>query len=138
MLTQEELNLLGAPLRAHECAFGADYYYFENHIYIVDLPKYELVTHEIVRFGYDFLERNNAMEHHSIFIFNSFTDISKEVREWAADRKQQRFTLSDAIVIKESAQQIITDFYLKVDKPSWPTSVFFSFREAVAWTLEQD
>lgn len=137
MLTQEELNLLGAPLRGHEHAMGTDFYYFENDIYLVHLPSFELVTDDIVRYGYGFLERMNAGNHRSIFVMSSFTDISKDVREWAADRRDQRFTLSDAIVLKESAQQIISDFYIKMDKPKWPTAVFFSLKEAVEWTLSQ-
>lgn len=130
------MNLFVDTLTVHEHAFGANFYLFGNDIYVVTLPKYDIVTRAIVDYGYNFLERHQVEYHNCIFILSSFTDIALEVRNWAADHGHLRFTLSDAIVLKDSGQQIISDFYIKQVKPSWPTKVFFNLKEAINWTQE--
>lgn len=136
-LTQEEINLFGKPLKAHEHTFGADFYMFGEDMYVVFLPKYETVTSNIVNYGYTFLEKHKVNLHHCIFIFDSFTDVSKEVRNWAADESKNRFTISDAIVLKDVSQKILSDYYVKQEHPNWPTKVFFDLAAAIQWSFDQ-
>ena len=133
-LSKEELNLFELPLIVHERAFHTDFYLFGSDLYVVCLPEYELVHQGTIEFGIDFLERHRVGKHHCIFILESFTDVAREVRNWASDHSAQRFTLSDAIVLRDQGQRIIADFYMKQDKPHWPTAVFLSLREAIHWT----
>lgn len=136
-LSNEDIKLFKEPLIAHETAFGADYYLFGKEMYVVSLPKYDTVNDEIVKFGYDFLERHKISYHHSIFILNTFTDIAKNVRDWAADALKIRLTYSDAIVLKDSGQKILTDFYVKQQLPAWPTQIFFDLKSALDWSVQQ-
>lgn len=133
-LSKEELNLFELPLIVHERAFHTDFYLFGQDIYVVCLPKFELVHREMIDYGVQFLERHEVNHHHCIFVIESFTDIGREVRDWASDHSGQRYTLSDAIVLRDQGQRIIADFYMKQDHPHWPTAVFLSLREAIIWT----
>lgn len=133
-LSKEELNLFELPLIVHERAFHTDFYLFGSDLYVVCLPEYELVHRDMINYGIAFLERHHVGRHHCIFIIESFTDVGREVRDWASDHDAQRFTLSDAIVLRDQGQRIIADFYMKQDKPHWPTAVFLSLQEAIHWT----
>jgi len=136
-LSSEDIKLFGEPLIAHESAFGADYYLFGKELYVVSLPKYNVVNDEIVQFGYAFLRRYNISYHYSIFLLDTFTDVAKDVRDWAADPLKVRFSLADAIVLKDSGQKILSDFYIKQQHPSWPTQIFFDLQSAIDWIEER-
>jgi hypothetical protein len=63
------------------------------------------------------------------------TDIDAIVREYAASEKENKYTIADAMVISTSAHKLITDFYVKVNKPYKPTRIFNNRDEAINWLL---
>jgi hypothetical protein len=63
------------------------------------------------------------------------TDIDSIVREFSASDKENKYTIADAMVISTSAHKLITDFYVKVNRPYKPTRVFTDRNEAIDWLL---
>lgn len=126
-----------APLIAKEEAFGATFHLFSNNIFYVVLPSYEKVDGRIVEYGYSFLGKYGTGSFRNIYHFGSFTDFEEGMREWAADPNGNKLTISDAVIIKNQGQQIMTDFYLKHNQPVKPTAIFFSVEGAIEWSLNQ-
>ena len=94
------------------------------------------IGREITEIGYSFLNENGGGKFYNIFEFYSFADVDPEVREWAADTSGNHYTICDAIVIRNLAQKIMTDFYLKINKPKMPTKIFYSSQKAFDWINE--
>lgn len=65
------------------------------------------------------------------------SDISPEVREFAASSSQNKYTIADAMVISSQAHKIVTNFYLKFNKPIKPTKIFTDRNKAIEWLLDQ-
>lgn len=130
-------ELFQAELVAHVEMHGAQFHLFSNRIFYVELPEYDMVGQEIIQFGYEFLNQNGGGTFFNIYQFRSFTDIEQEVREWAADPGGNLYTISDAIVLGNVGQKILSDFYLKINRPVKPTKVFNSLNKAIDWTFDQ-
>ena len=84
-----------------------------------------------------FLDENGGGKFYNIYQFQSFSDVETETRKWAADPAGNKYTHTDAIVIGNLGQKIITDFYIRFDKPIVPTKIFFSLEKAIEWTEKQ-
>ena len=108
---------------------------FSNDIFYVQIPRYQKIGKDIIEAAYEFLDDNGGGKYYNVYHFDSFSDVDPETREWAADESGNNYTISDAIVIGSLSQKIMTDFYLKFNKPVKPTKVFYSLEKAVAWTL---
>jgi hypothetical protein len=67
----------------------------------------------------------------------SNTDIDSEVREFAASSTNNKHTIADAMVISSAAHRILTNFYLRFNKPSKPTKIFTERSKAITWLLQQ-
>lgn len=109
---------------------------FENRIFHVSIPKNMKIGKEIIDIGYDFLNKNGGGRFYNVYEFDSFADVEPEVREWAADSSGNHYTYCDAIVIRNLAQKIIADFYIKFNKPKMPTKIFYSVNKAYEWIKE--
>ncbi len=134
---KEHLNLFGGQLIAHESVKGVEFHLFDNRIFYVKLPRYEKIGTDVIQLGYDFLDRNGGGQFYNVYHFGSFADVEAEVREWAADPEGNDYTICDALVIDSLGQKIITDFYMRFNKPIKPTRAFFSLEKAKDWIFEQ-
>lgn len=121
----------------HEEFDGVQMTLYENRIFHMKVPRLQRISMELVEKGTDFITRNGGGRYFNIFEFASFSDVEPDVREWAADSDGNHYTHTDAIVIGSLSQKIITDFYLRFNKPSKPTRVFYSLEKATHWTFEQ-
>lgn len=65
------------------------------------------------------------------------TDLAPEVREFSASDKNNNFTIADALVISSQAHKLVTNFYIKFNKPAKPTKVFTDRLKAIEWLLEE-
>jgi hypothetical protein len=65
------------------------------------------------------------------------SSVDNEVREWAASPDQNQFTVADAILVRDRAQRLIANFYVRFNNPIKPTKVFTSQSEAINWLNEQ-
>ena len=133
---KENTDIFNAKLLAERNVNGVVFRLYSNAIFHVSVPRFEKITMAMVAEGYRFLDDNGGGEFYNIFQFDSFSDVDPEVREWAADSSGNSYTITDAIVIGSFAQKIITDFYLRINKPIRPTKIFFSLEKAHQWTVD--
>ena len=134
---KEHSNLFNSECIAEHEENGVLYRLYKNRIYHVIIPSFNNVGMEIVEVGYRFLNENGGGKFYNIFQFDSFSDIKPEMREWSADSDGNKNTYTDAIVIESLSQKIIADFYIKFNKPTLPTKIFYSLEKAANWTLKQ-
>lgn len=134
---KENIHLFGAALIAESSFNNVLFRLYENRIFHVIVPEFHKIGVEIIESGYKFLDANGGGAFHNIYQFESFADVEPEIRKWAANENGNLYTLTDAIVIRSLPQKIITDFYLKFDRPVRPTKVFNSLEKAIIWTSEQ-
>lgn len=134
---KEHIDLFGAELVASKEVDGVLFQLYSNRIFYVRIPRYETVGPKIIQQGYDFLDEHGGGKFHNIYHMQSFSDVDQHTRDWASDPEGNKYTHTDAIVIENVGQKIITDFYLKFDKPVVPTKVFFSLEKSIQWTLRQ-
>lgn len=110
---------------------------YGNQIYHVYIKKESRITMQVVKQGYRFLNEYGGGVFYNIFQLDSFSEVDPEVREWAAGNSINRHTIMDAIVITGLGQKIITDFYLKINKPIIQTRVFDNLQCAVSWIQDE-
>lgn len=134
---KDDIDLFNADLIAESDINGIIFRLYSNRIFHVNVPRYEKIDQKTVEKGYEFLDNNGGGKFYNIYQFQSFADVDNETRKWAADPSGNHYTHTDAIVIGNLGQKIITDFYLRFDKPVVPTKIFFSLDKAVEWTKKQ-
>lgn len=61
------------------------------------------------------------------------SSISKDGREYAASEESTKYSVAEAYVIRNVAQRIVGNFYIRMDKPPVPTRLFTSKDEAEKW-----
>lgn len=79
--------------------------------------------------------QNNQYLH--LFEIGINATIDTDVREWAASDKQNSHTIADAIIVRNMAQRIVGNFYMKFNRPVKPTKLFTSVKPAINWLLQQ-
>lgn len=134
---KEHIALFQAELIAEKHYNNVHFRLYSNRIFHVSIPPLEKINEDIIQQGYAFLDENGGGKFYNIFQFGSFSDVEPEIRVWAADPEGNEYTFSDAIVIDNLSQKIITDFYLKFNKPVKPTKIFYSLNKAIGWTLKK-
>jgi hypothetical protein len=134
---KEQTNLFNAKRIASQEVEGVIFNLYENRIFHVDIPRYTKVGMNITQAGYRFLDAHGGGKFYNIYQFHSFSDVETETRKWAADPNGNKYTHTDAIVIGNLAQKIVTDFYVRFDRPVVPTKIFFTLEKAIEWTNTQ-
>lgn len=134
---KEHINLFKGNIIASREINGVNFTLYDNRIFHVEIPRYTKVDMSVTAEGYKFLDENGGGRFYNIYQFHSFADVETETRKWAADPNGNLYTYTDAIVIGNLAQKIVTDFYIRFDKPVVLTKIFFTLDKAVDWTLEQ-
>lgn len=62
-----------------------------------------------------------------------FASVDKEARVFSASPESNIYTLADAIAYDSLAHKLIGNFYIKYNKPSVPTKIFPTKKEAMEW-----
>lgn len=65
------------------------------------------------------------------------TDLAPEVREFSASSNQNKYTIADAMIISSDAHKLVSNFYIKFNKPVKPTKIFTDRNKAIEWLLEE-
>lgn len=65
------------------------------------------------------------------------TDLAPEVREFSASSHQNKYTIADAMIISSDAHKLVSNFYIKFNKPVKPTKIFTDRNKAIEWLLEE-
>jgi hypothetical protein len=68
-----------------------------------------------------------------LFVLNNMTIPSPEVRSFMVSPERQKIVKADAFVISSTNQKLIANFYLKFNKPPFPTKFFESINQAEIW-----
>lgn len=126
-------NVFSAECIAERDLEDVTFYLFENRIFYVVIKKNRMVTMEIIKAGYEFLDDHGGGTFYNIYQFESFADANPEVRTWASNDSGNHYTIIDAIIISGFAQKILADFYIKFNRPVKPTRIFTNLKSAVAW-----
>ncbi len=58
---------------------------------------------------------------------------SKEVREFYASREMGDHISAMAVLVESFATKLIGNFFIRVNKPHFPTKLFTDEKEAIAW-----
>lgn len=67
----------------------------------------------------------------------SNSEVDAEARAFAASNNQNQYTIADGMVMTSQAHRILSNFYMKFNKPVKPTKVFNSRVKAIQWLLKQ-
>lgn len=68
---------------------------------------------------------------------DQFVQIDAKARKFAASAPVTDLFIAEAIVINTLAMRMVFNFYLKVDRPHFPTKAFNSSLKAEQWLLTQ-
>lgn len=133
MSLEKKILLLDLPLLDETDIGSMIYRLYEGRIFHAIVKEGEKVTMEMTIKGYEFLDKHGSGRFFNIYEFKSFADVEPDVRNWAAKGTEQPYTFVDAIVIANSAQKILADFYVRFNKPKNPTKVFRNSKQALDW-----
>jgi hypothetical protein len=59
--------------------------------------------------------------------------VSREARNYASQEKADEGRIAEAFIITSTANKLIGNFYMNVNKPSIPTKIFSSEDKAIEW-----
>ncbi len=62
-----------------------------------------------------------------------FLNITKEVREESLNPEKEKYIIAQAILVKNFANKLVGNFYIKFQKPKVPNKLFSSEAEALKW-----
>jgi len=65
----------------------------------------------------------------------NFSAADALVREKSASIEENKYTIADAFVVKNTSDRMIGDFYMQFNKPCKPTKIFDDREEAIKWLL---
>ena len=65
------------------------------------------------------------------------SQIDAEVRSFAASKEENKHTIADGFVMTSQAHKLISNFYMKFNKPAKPSKIFTDRNKAIQWLLEQ-
>lgn len=67
----------------------------------------------------------------------SNSEVDAEARAFAASNNQNQYTIADGMVMTSQAHRILSNFYMRFNKPVKPTKVFNNRTKAIQWLLKQ-
>jgi hypothetical protein len=70
-----------------------------------------------------------------LLIAGNTTIYTSEARVFSASDAGSIYTIADAMIVKNLAQNIMVSFYLKINKPIRPTKAFSYENDAINWLL---
>jgi len=62
--------------------------------------------------------------------------VDNETRSYMATHEALRFSISEAVIVRNLGQRILGNFYLKFDKPIKPVRLFDSIENGEKWLLD--
>ncbi len=71
------------------------------------------------------------------YVEDSSVDFTAESREYSKQNELSFPKICNAFVVKSIAHKLIANFYIKFNKPTFPSKLFTDFREAERWCKEQ-
>lgn len=97
----------------------------------------ELEKDDIIRMQGWISESNFQKKLYNLAIFGNGSSATRGAREYASSKEGNTLTVGTAIVVKNFAQQLILDYYIKFNNPVHPTRVFLRKEKALEWIKKQ-
>jgi hypothetical protein len=72
-------------------------------------------------------------EHTVIFVMPRFGSVSPEAREFSASAEAGKKVIARAIVNLSLSNRLLSNFYLRVNRPTTPTRLFENEEDAAVW-----
>lgn len=69
----------------------------------------------------------------NLVTFGNGSTASREAREYASSPEGNIHTIGSALIVKNLAQQLIIDYYIKFNNPIYPTRAFYKVDKAISW-----
>lgn len=106
----------------------------DTHIIQIEIKDFmELEKEDIVEMM-DWLSRNTSEKKLANLIkFGNGSTASREAREYASSPEGNKLTIGSALIVKNLAQQLIIDYYIKFNYPMNPTRAFYKIDKAKEW-----
>ncbi|MCB0479399.1 MAG: hypothetical protein KDC84_14615 [Crocinitomicaceae bacterium] len=101
------------------------------HCFVEDNAEFDLDQMIEIREGNHALARGE--DYCVLLEAGSFTDFSKKAKEASASNEHSTGRIALAIISNNLAMKILTDIYLRINKPVSPTKAFKSKLEALEW-----
>lgn len=106
----------------------------ENSMYFIHIESDVEVTLSVVKQILKAMQHlQSAKKLPTIIMVDNFSLPSKETREFLAPKEASPFASAEAYVIKSTAQKLVGNFYLNVNKPERPTKMFTDLFKAIDW-----
>ena len=97
----------------------------------------ELEKEDIIKMQAWITGNNLKTKLYNLAIFGNGSSATREAREYASSKEGNTLTFGTAIVVKNFAQQLILDYYIKFNNPVHPTRVFLRKEKALDWIKKQ-
>lgn len=106
-------------------------------IYIFIKDFMELEKDDIIRMQEWLSKKTKEKKIFNLIQFGNGSSASREAREYAASQEGNKNTMGSALIVKNLAQQLIIDYYLKFNHPIKPTKSFYKKDKAIDWIKSQ-
>jgi hypothetical protein len=108
--------------------------FIEGHILFIEVNDFEVFNVDdllaIRQWIHDDISERKLF---NLFQFGNGSSLSRELREYAASKEGAQITIGTAILVRNLAQQLLIDYYLKINKPQYPTRAFYKKDKAIEW-----
>jgi hypothetical protein len=68
-----------------------------------------------------------------LMILGEFTNYSDEAKSYSASYEGTKYSLAEAIIVKNIGLRIVAQMYLVMNKPIVPSRFFTKTEEAIVW-----
>ena len=110
----------------------------DKHIIFIFIKDFmELEKDDIIKMQEWLTKKTKEKKIFNLIQFGNGSSASREAREYAASPEGNKNTLGSAIIVKNLAQQLIIDYYLKFNHPIRPTKSFYKKDKAIDWIKSQ-
>lgn len=108
------------------------------HLFVKDFCSVTFADAEEATVGIDeYCIKNNMTKiGMNIIEFGHGATADQAAREYASTKEANNRSNGSAILVKNFAQQLIGDYYLKFNHPRYPTKVFYKKEKALTWIRE--
>jgi hypothetical protein len=109
----------------------------DRDLVIIRIKKDQLVDREdIYTIFHAHQEILGNTKRYVIFVTNNSSSITAEGRKASAEKKINENAIAKAIIVKNLANKLVTNFFIRVDKPSSNFKTFDSEIMAMEWINE--
>lgn len=106
----------------------------DKHILQVDIKDFmELEKEDIINMQAWVVKNSKEPKLVNLIQFGNGSTASRSAREYASSPEGNNITIGSALVVKNLAQQLIIDYYIKFNSPIFPTRAFYKKDKAIAW-----